>query len=240
MADEAFAHRMYEWGEDEAEQDGQPGCQEILERELLPLTSEGRALGIFDVSGVPLPEVHEGKRKSNGFSDIAIGDQESLLSPYIGDLAFGLSSALIELKTAKAALKQGQLLLQLVSLSTISNARKGVAVLGTDCDKKWRLVYFTKFNEITIQQYKCGKKCLADYSSLIQSSADKAQTLVPGPLSTIPEETDIPRYAEDSGADTSSYLDAVAQHLASLFPSERESLVPIVDENRNPPSMIYL
>lgn len=122
--DGAFSDRIYKWGKGEDEKDGQPGCKSMLERELLPLSLNGRGLGIFDVRGLALPEVHGGKRKSNGFSDLAIGDFESLSLPDTRDLTFGLSTALIELITGEAALKQGQLLLQLVSLSTISNAQK--------------------------------------------------------------------------------------------------------------------
>ena len=125
VLDGTFSDRIYNWGENEDENDGQPGCKLMLECELLPLSLDGRTLGIFDVRGLALPEVHEGKRKSNGFSDLAIGDSESLLLPDTRDLTFGLSAALIELKTGKAPLKHGQLLLQLVSFSTVSNARKG-------------------------------------------------------------------------------------------------------------------
>jgi hypothetical protein len=238
VLDVTFLDRIYNWGEKEDKKDGQPGCKSMLERELLPLSLDGRALGIFDVRGLALPEVHEGKRKSNGFSDLAIGDLESLLLPDTRDLTFGLSVALIELTTGKAALKQGQLLLQLVSFSTISNAQKGVVVLGTDCATKWRLVYFTKANEITMQQYTCGKKCLGDLSALIQGSTKKGVALVPSPLPAVTE-TEFLEGAEDS-ANTSAYLDAVASHLAGLFPSEREALTPTVDENRNLPPMIYL
>ena len=158
--------------------------------------------------------------------------------PDTRDLTFGLSAALIELKTGKAALNQGQLLLQLVSFSTISNAQKGVVVLGTDCSTKWRLVYFTKSNEITMQQYTCGKKCLGDFSTFIQGSTERGVALFPSPLPTVTE-TKFLEDAEDS-VNTSAYVDAVARHLAGLFPSEREALTPTVDENRNPPLMIYL
>ena len=113
---------------------------------------------------------------------------------------------MIELKTSKAALKQGQLPLQLVSFSTISNAIKGVVVLGTDCATKWRLVHFAKSNEITTQQCKCGKKCLGDLSTFVEGSAKKGAALVPGPLPTVME-TESLKGAEGS-ANTSAHLDA--------------------------------
>ena len=60
----------------------------MLEHELLPLSLDGRPLGIFDVRGLALPEVCGGKRKSNGFSDLAVGDVESLSLPDTHDLAW--------------------------------------------------------------------------------------------------------------------------------------------------------
>ena len=121
----------------------------------------------------------------------------------------------------------------------ISNAEKGVVVLGTDCATKWRLVYFTKINEITTQPYACGKKCLDDLSRLIQGNAERARSLVPTPLPTITETENFTAETEDS-LSTSTHIEAFARHLAGLFPSDREDLIPEVDENQNPPSMIYL
>ena len=50
------------WGEEEDKMDGQPGCkQSMLERELSPLSFDGRTLCTFDVPRLALPRVHEGK-----------------------------------------------------------------------------------------------------------------------------------------------------------------------------------
>jgi hypothetical protein len=64
-------------------------------------------------------------------------------APDTRDLWFNLSLALIGLETKNAPLNQGQLILQLYSLSLIANATKGVVVLETDCATKWRLAYFS-------------------------------------------------------------------------------------------------
>jgi hypothetical protein len=66
-------------------------------------------------------------------------------APDTRDLWFNLSLALIGLETKNAPLNQGQLILQLYSLSLIANATKGVVVLETDCATKWRLAYFSSW-----------------------------------------------------------------------------------------------
>ena len=133
--------------------------------------------------------------------------------------------------------------MQLLSLSLIANARKGVVVLGTDCATKWRLAYFSSFDMITIQQYKCGKKCLADFASLLESSTEKGEALqirAQQLLPTIDEETSLHNDHSEL-FDPSAGIHAFANQLAGLFPSERESLLPRIDhEQSNPPSMIYL
>lgn len=68
----------YPWGDKEDEADGQPRCKLILEAELLPLALDGSTLGLFDVRSQSLPELKAWKRKSNGFSDLALGLRESM------------------------------------------------------------------------------------------------------------------------------------------------------------------
>jgi hypothetical protein len=70
------------------------------------------------------------------------------------DLVLSYSVALVELKSGQSDLKQGQLLLQLVSLALISRIGQGVAVLGTDCATKWRLLHFSGYNTIVIHSWK--------------------------------------------------------------------------------------
>lgn len=64
----AGALDMYLWGEDEREDQGQPGCQAILEKKVQPFQVENDVpLGFFDVRNRTLPELKGGKYKSNGF-----------------------------------------------------------------------------------------------------------------------------------------------------------------------------
>jgi hypothetical protein len=105
------AVNKYLWGANEQETDGQAGCKLILEAELLPLALDGSPLGLFDVRSQPLPELKAGKCKSKGFSDLALGLQESMDYALVNipDLMLLYTAALVELKTQKAKLKQGQL-----------------------------------------------------------------------------------------------------------------------------------
>jgi hypothetical protein len=74
------------------------------------------------------------------------------------DLALVYTIALIELKTAKAEQKLGQLALQLVSLALVSRAKQGVVVLGTDRKNKWMLLHFSGFNKIIVQPLRAREK----------------------------------------------------------------------------------
>jgi hypothetical protein len=184
----------YPWGDKEHEADGQPGCKLILEAELLPLALDGSPLGLFDVRSQPLPELKAGKRKSNGFSDLALGLQQSMAYASVSskDLMLSYTAALVELKTQKVNLKQGQLLLQLISLSQIAGIGQGVVVLGTDCVDKWRLLHFSSYNTVVVQPYMHGKKCLADFKTLVVgSSGRKEKNIAPARLPSIEEDNDM-------------------------------------------------
>jgi hypothetical protein len=174
---------QYQWGKEEEKQ-GYQGCKQILEAEMLPLCigDDQNALGIYDVRNYSLPEVKAGNYKSTGKSDLAVGPKESMDYALVHAkcLVLSYTVALIELKTDKAELKPGQLLLQLVSLAMISGRGQGVVVLGTDCVNTWQLMHFTEHNTIVQQAYMHGKKCIANFKTLIlESSARKAKNVPP-------------------------------------------------------------
>jgi len=187
-----------------------------------------------------------GKRKSNGFSDLALCDRASMSNPQNKDLVFSYTVALVELKTGKADLKQWQLLLQLVSLSQLANNRKGVVVLGTDCAQKWRLVFFSKYNQITVQPYTYGKKCLQELKRLLNMSATQGKHLVASaPMLSIAEETDLmdeEGTEEDQKFSRDSKLRKLALDLGKLYPDERESIYGMdgTGDCSSPPPMIYM
>jgi hypothetical protein len=185
--------RTYPWGEDEHETDGQPGCKKILEEEILPLFVDGQECALYDVRS-QLLSLKAGKRKSNGFSDLAVGSQMSMsfAETTANDLMLSYTDALVELKRAKSSLKPGQLLLQLVSLSQVSENGQGVLVLATDCATKWRLLHFSDYNRIMVQPYAYGKKCIADFKTLMEKCTTRKEANVPPEkLSTIHEDTGV-------------------------------------------------
>jgi hypothetical protein len=173
----------YAWGENETEAEGQPGCQKILEGEILPIPFGNEYLGLFDARNLALPELTVGKQKSNGFSDLALSPTVSMTHALTNakDHALAYTVALVELKTGQAEQKLGQLLLQLVSLSMVSGTNQGVVVLGTDCATKWLLLHFSDFNKIIVQPYRHGKKCLADFKNLILARTARMEKNVAPP-----------------------------------------------------------
>ena len=221
--------QRYQWGEDENERDGQPACQNILENEILPLKIDGKFYGIYDIRGCKLPEPQGGKRKSNGFSDMAVGPKTSMdyAAAFAEDLVLSYAVAVVELKTGRAALKQGQLLLQLIALSMISNMGQGAVVLGTDCATKWRLLHFSSYNNIVVQPYLNGKKCLADYKKLIaEGAARMQQNTAPKKLTIVAEGSDrdeimadfgLPENSRDAAISREHKLRKLAGALGSLF-----------------------
>ena len=143
------------------------------------------------------------------------------------DLVFFYVVALVELKTGKADLKSGQLLLQLVSLSMISEKGQGVVIMGTDCVTKWLLVYFSGHNSIVVHPYSHGKKCVADFKTLItESTARLKHNTVPEKLVGIGEgdvpDVDMTEFGlkvtdRDKAIEREAKLRKLAGVLGSLF-----------------------
>ena len=205
--------KKYPWGEKEHKADGQPGCQAILEEELLPLAINGKAFSLYDVQSCSLPELREGKQKSNGYSDLALGPKESMeyAVTHAKDLVLCYAEALEELKVAKREFKPGQMLLQLVSLTLISRRGQGVVVLGTDCVDKWRLLHFSEHSDIIIQPYTHGKRCIADFKVLIaDSSTSMARNAARAKLGPIAECNEEDIDMADFGVDETSRDQAIA------------------------------
>ena len=101
----------YRWDENENEESGQQGCKSVLEAHLLPWEIKGRKMGLFDIRNRKLPTIDAHGYRSNGFSDLAIGDHISMSVPANVDLMVNFALCLVELKTAKARLKNNELLL---------------------------------------------------------------------------------------------------------------------------------
>lgn len=225
----------YLWGEDEDEGQGQPGCQAILEKGVLPFQADnGVSLGFFDVRNRALPQLKGGKYKSNGFSDLALGDATSIAHAMVNnkDLVLAYADALVELKRGSSDLKQGQLLLQLASASLMSNKKKGVVVLGTDCATKWRLLYFTAHNHVEVKPYAHGKKCLEDFKELLRAGEQRSKLVTPL-LQRIPEDGElrlkdfgIAETDSDKAIDREDHLNKLANALGRVFRENENPIVP--------------
>ena len=207
--------RTYLWGENELEIDGQPGCKQILEEEILPLSVNGQEFALYDARSQSL-RLRAGKRKSNGFSDLAVGPRISMdfAETTAKDLMLSYTDALVELKRAKSNLQPGQLLLQLVSLAEVSGNGQGVVVLGTDCATKWRLLHFSDYNRIMVQPYTHGKKCIADFKALMENCTMRKDANVPPPkLAIVHDDTGVDNEIdmEDFGMEETSKDKAIAR-----------------------------
>jgi hypothetical protein len=88
--------------------------------------------------------------------------------------AFGI----VEIKRLSARLNVSQLQLQLVAASLISRFQKGVVLLGTDGNNKWCTVRFSKHNEIALQYYRSGSKCLEEFENLLTDIGGRQEELV--------------------------------------------------------------
>lgn len=220
--------KKYKWQKNESEIHGQEGCKQILQEEIQPLYVDDDEYGLFDVRG-RLLWLRAGKRHSDGFSDLALGPKVSMqyAETTAKDLMLPYAAALIELKTAKAELKPGQLVLQLLSFSKFSNLGQGVVVLGTDCVDKWRLLHFADYNHIAVQPYKCGKKCLADFKMLVEKGQKRKESHIPPPRLANIYEGDVEEDEQDfrlddfgmeeSDRDKAISREAMLQKLASVL-----------------------
>ena len=81
---------------------------------------------------------------ATGRGDLVIGKTEVLEVPVSDphEHAYGL----IELKTDKSNFRRAQNFLELTALSQVSRIGRKVALLASDCGKKWELYYFKSYN----------------------------------------------------------------------------------------------
>jgi hypothetical protein len=135
-----------------------PGAVAWLKKFLL--TSHER-YDVKIIAGENLPKVKGNRRSATGKADVAIGVADDIK---YGD-TFAFTRGSIELKTDQFSLKTGQNLLQLLSLSTASSFKKGVALLATDCGKSWEVFHFSDANTIQHRVYQYGGKGMGRFYS---------------------------------------------------------------------------
>lgn len=131
---------------------------------------------IKQVTGVRLPELRTDKFSTSGMSDFCVlekNDEKKVQKSSLLQAAFGI----IEIKKKSVALKDPQMQLQLVALSRINTFGKGVVLLGTDGDSKWCILRFSKYNEVAVQYFNHGRKCLEEYESLLSNVKERRTEL---------------------------------------------------------------
>ena len=61
----------------------------------------------------------------------------------------------------------------MIAFSQRSKVGQCAVLLGTNCANKWRLLYFSSYNNIVVQTYSDGKCCIADFKDLIANGAER-------------------------------------------------------------------
>lgn len=184
------------------EHQGTPGAKDWFTQNFV----QNSGYGLRVITGEYLPTIKGARKTARGKGDLAIGIAEHMKlvdSPY--EQAYGL----VELKTDQYGLKNGQNLLELVSLSSTSRLRKGVSLLATDCCTKWQLYHFKDATTICRKTYQHGRKCWEDFKEFLDTAetrnvpeprlAKRKQTLPP----TLEDEDD----EQDLGGFEGEYQD---------------------------------
>jgi len=143
---------------------------------------DDRQVDFRDVRSRNLHTLRACGKESTGQTDVAITLKELQHS----DLAkFNFVIGIVELKTDKAELKGCQQLLELVAMSQMSQYGQGVALLGTDLNKKWEVLYFDKPDHITVQAFRFGSVAIMffreklKYVSVRMENLRKARHVLP-------------------------------------------------------------
>eukprot|EP00657_Telonema_sp_P-1_P009805 TRINITY_DN404_c0_g1_i11.p1 TRINITY_DN404_c0_g1~~TRINITY_DN404_c0_g1_i11.p1 ORF type:complete len:317 (-),score=37.75 TRINITY_DN404_c0_g1_i11:288-1238(-) len=120
---------------------------------------------------------------------------------------FGLAIGGLELKTNKADWNILQMYLETLSLSLVSSFRQGVAVLGTDLNKRWVTLHFDRANHILVTSYACGhtallafKELLKDYEARYAAFEEERERVRLQLLEQIPEHSTLPPQGSSSGS----------------------------------------
>ena len=125
--------------------------------------------------------------EASGQTDLAI----SIWSPHrFADNCLSFTCAIVELKTTAAPLTEIQLSFELLSASQMSTYGRGVAILGTDLNKKWTTGHFSYLNTIDFRSYASKTIAVEEFKTLIKSCPARQEELQPRRrrLSVVPED----------------------------------------------------
>jgi len=140
----------------------------------LAVDGDKREIEFRDVRKNDLLTLKVGRKVSPGQTDVTIGLKE----PRHSDGAeFAFVIGMVELKTDKANLKSFQQLLELVAMSRVSQFRQGVALLGTDLNTKWEVLFFDKRDHITVQPFQFGTVAIQFFQEKLQCVNTRVEDL---------------------------------------------------------------
>jgi len=135
---------------------------------------DSRKIEFQDVGNKNLLKLKACRKESSGQSDVAIRFKD-LQHDDQADFAFVIG--IVEFKTDKAPLKFFQQLLELVAMSRISEYGQGLALLGTDLNTKWEVVFFDKRDHITVQAFEFGTVAIKFFREKLQSVHARVEDL---------------------------------------------------------------
>lgn len=138
------------------------------------LETEGYCIKV--ATGSPLPQLKAGGKKATGKGDMVIGIKTSI---ELSDNVYEQVPGLIELKTDETNINVGQIILEITAFSNISRFGRGVVLLASDCNEKWRLVWFHDYNTIHRRNYKSARKCWEHFVALLKEAGNRKQSMLP-------------------------------------------------------------
>jgi hypothetical protein len=141
-------------------------------------------LEFVPVTGFRLRAVQNGKRKATGKADLRVA-KRGWKPPT--DNAFSQATGLVELKVETNVFSEAQLHLELVSVSMASVFKQGVALLATDCLKRWGVWSFESKNVISGVWYLDSREAIADFKKKMETVQQRCDALQ---LPTIAEHDD--------------------------------------------------
>lgn len=129
---------------------------------------------IQDVHSLLLVPVKGDHKQATGKTDALI----RVCQPEMDDNAkFAWALCAVEFKTDKVKLDFYQQLLELVSITYMSDYRQGAVLLGTDLNKKWQIMYFDRPNHVVCQTYKYGSVAIKELKHFLTSASERLADL---------------------------------------------------------------
>jgi len=145
--------------------------------------SDTRKVEFVDARKTPLQPLKASHKECNGQTDIAIRFEDL---QHDDEATFAFVIGLVELKTDKCKLNFYQLVLELIAMSRMSEFGQCIALLGTDLNEKWEVLYFDKANHIICQPFLHQTQAIPFFKEKLVSIHRRVAEFVP--LASIAEE----------------------------------------------------